>query len=61
MRVGVIEQGAMVGLWNQTAGSSLSFFTLPPVRRRQRRAGEIGHFGLAAELLDDGCCRIHAG
>jgi len=51
----------MVGLWNQTAGSSLSFFTLPPVRRRQRRAGEIGHFGLAAELLDDGCCRIHAG
>jgi len=60
MRMGVIEQAAMVGLWNQTAGSTLGLFTLPPVRRRECRAGNSGHLGFAAELFDDACCRIHA-
>jgi hypothetical protein len=61
MRMGIIEQDAMVGLWNQTAGSTPGLFTLPPVRRRECRAGNSGHLGFAAELFDDACCRIHAG
>jgi hypothetical protein len=60
MGVGVIQQAAMVGLRNQAAGSAPGFFMLPAIRRRQCRARDCGHLGLAAEFPDDGCCRIHA-
>ena len=31
--VGVIQQAAMVRLWNQSAGSAAGFFMLPTIRR----------------------------
>ncbi len=52
MRMGIIEQAAMVGLRNQTIGSTPGLFTLPPVRRRECRAGNSGHLGFAAELFE---------
>jgi hypothetical protein len=50
----------MVSLRNQAAGSAPGFVMLPPVLRREGRAGDIGHPDLAAEFFDDACCRVHA-
>jgi hypothetical protein len=51
--VGVVEQGAVVSLRNQSAGSAPRFLMLPPVRRRERKACHFGHLGGATELADD--------
>jgi hypothetical protein len=59
MGMGVIQQGAMMGLWNEATGPASGFFMLPPIRRGQCRAHDFGHLGLAAEFPDDGCRRIH--